>query len=128
MLLHSEHTQVQPGLFPKNSLFYFRNKSIGPAYGTAKTHDGFSLTPTQQKEIIIMKNTSFLSRVHSTCACFLIRKTGLLFGLAGLFVPGLAGAHPVDAAKPAATGYLQVFSSTEQSQWGEGSFYYLHTA
>lgn len=24
-------------------------------------------------------------------------------------------------------GYLEVFSSTQQTQWGEGSFYYLHT-
>ena len=74
-----------------------------------------------------MKNNSFLSRAKLHCTCYLIKKTSLLLFVAGLFVPGLAGAHPVTVAQPAPTGYLQVFSSTQESQWGEGSFYYLHT-
>lgn len=50
-----------------------------------------------------------------------LNAAGFLF-LGGLFAQ--AQASPADDNN---TGYLQVFTSTEQSQWGEGSYYFVHT-
>jgi len=61
---------------------------------------------------------------------------GLLFLLACFFLPRQATAGVTNSAgtslpfgqcDPASFGYLKVFSSTQESQWGEGSFFYLHT-
>lgn len=38
------------------------------------------------------------------------------------------GPTPPGAYPKISCGYLKVFSRTEQSQWGEGSYYYIHTA
>ena len=61
---------------------------------------------------------------------------GLLLLLAGFFLQGQARAgvtlpegRPTDPGHDdkASSGYLEVFSSTQESQWGEGSYYYPHT-
>ena len=51
--------------------------------------------------------------------------TGGLLALLGFFLLQPTSAAPVDQTSP---GYLQVFSSTEQTQWGEGSYYNVHTS
>lgn len=55
------------------------------------------------------------------------KTAGLLLLLACFFLPGqaIAGVTPLnDRTSP---GYLKVFSATQESQWGEGGYYYLHT-
>jgi hypothetical protein len=60
-----------------------------------------------------------------------LTKTAGLFLLLGcLSLQGRAtAAGPTDFAQndKVSVGYLKVFSSTQESQWGEGSYYYLHT-
>lgn len=66
----------------------------------------------------------------------LAKTAGLLLLLACFFLQGQAMAgvtlSPVGPGDPgqndkASVGYLTVFSSTEEAQWGEGSYYYVHT-
>jgi hypothetical protein len=56
----------------------------------------------------------------------LAKTVGLLLLLACFFLQGHAQASP-GQDDSASFGYLKVFSSTQESQWGEGSYYYLHT-
>ena len=66
----------------------------------------------------------------------LARTAGLLLLLSCLCLPGQATAGmtrsamettPSSQMEKDCIGYLKVFSSTQESQWGEGSFYYPHT-
>jgi hypothetical protein len=55
-------------------------------------------------------------------------RAGLILLLGCCFLQGHASAgatNPNDART--GPGYLKVFSSTQESQWGEGSYYYLHS-
>jgi hypothetical protein len=45
---------------------------------------------------------------------------------AGVIRPAVAPTLPGQDDK-VSSGYLEVFSSTQESQWGEGSYYHLHT-
>ena len=66
----------------------------------------------------------------------LTKTAGLLLLLSCFFLQGHATAGvPLSAAGPTdpgqndkvSVGYLAVFSSTEEAQWGEGPYYYVHT-
>jgi hypothetical protein len=66
----------------------------------------------------------------------LARTAGLLLLLGCLFLPGQARAGvtlpemgPTDAGQNdrVSVGYLTVFSSTEETQWGDGPNYYVHS-
>lgn len=58
--------------------------------------------------------------------CSSLKKVGGLILLVGSFyLQGQAKAEPIDHSD---VGYLKVFSSTQESQWGEGSYYNLHTS
>jgi hypothetical protein len=46
---------------------------------------------------------------------------------AGPVLPAV-GPTPPGVYDKVTCGYLKVFSRTEQTQWGEGSYYYVHTA
>lgn len=46
---------------------------------------------------------------------------------AGIVLPAV-GPHPPGVYDRVSCGYLKVFSATEQTQWGEGSYYYPHTS
>ena len=52
----------------------------------------------------------------------LAKAAGLLLLLACCFLPGQAKAE-----ENFSVGYLTVFSSTEETQWGDGAPYYVHT-
>jgi hypothetical protein len=54
--------------------------------------------------------------------CFLLQGQAT----AGVPLPAVESTHPGQYDK-VSFGYLKVFSATQESQWGEGSFYYLHT-
>jgi hypothetical protein len=56
----------------------------------------------------------------------LAKTVGLLLLLACFFLQGHAQASPGQDDRTS-FGYLKVFSSTQESQWGEGSHYYPHT-
>jgi hypothetical protein len=71
-----------------------------------------------------------------TAGSALVKTVGLLLLLACFFLQGRAGASvtlptvgPIDPGQydKGAVGYLTVFSSTEQTQWGDGPYYYVHT-
>ena len=88
-------------------------------------------------------------RAGTTRVCFNFRKlasrtaenarvktVGLLLLLACFFLQGQATAGvtlptvgPTDPGQndKVSVGYLAVFSSTEEAQWGEGPYYYVHT-
>ncbi len=71
-----------------------------------------------------MKSNLLRSLLSITIAAVL---TPALPSHAGPVLPEVGPRPPGDY--PAVTcGYLKVFSRTEQSQWGEGSYYYIHTA
>jgi hypothetical protein len=58
-----------------------------------------------------------------------LTKKGSLLLLAGLFLQAHAAASVEDSgpnAKPS-LGYLTVYSSTEETSWGDGTEYYVHT-
>ena len=66
----------------------------------------------------------------------LVKTVGLLLLLACFFLQGQATAgvtlpvvRPTDPGQndKVSVGYLMVFSSTEEAQWGEGPYYYVHT-
>ena len=66
----------------------------------------------------------------------LAKTVGLLFLLACFFLQGQARAGvtlpevgPMDAGQNdrVSVGYLTVFSSTEEAQWGDGPYYYVHS-
>jgi hypothetical protein len=66
----------------------------------------------------------------------LVKTVGLFLLLACFFLQGQATADVtlpvVSPAEPGqndkvSVGYLTVFSSTEEAQWGEGPYYYVHT-
>jgi hypothetical protein len=64
----------------------------------------------------------------------LVKAVGLLLLLGCFLLQGQAIAgvtnpamEPARLDSQASFGYLRVFSSTQESQWGEGSYYYLHT-
>ena len=66
----------------------------------------------------------------------LVKTMGLLLLLAGFFPQGQARAAvtlpavgPTDPGQydKVSVGYLTVFSSTEETQWSDGPYYYLHT-
>ena len=66
----------------------------------------------------------------------LAKTVGLLLLLAGFFLQGQAradvtlpamGSTDTEQYDKVSVGYLTVFSSTEETQWGEGSYYYVHT-
>jgi hypothetical protein len=66
----------------------------------------------------------------------LAKAVGLLLLLACFFLQGQATAgvtlpvvSPTDPGQndKVSVGYLTVFSSTEEAQWGEGPYYYVHT-
>ena len=65
----------------------------------------------------------------------LAKTVGLLLLLTCFILQGEAAAGVTGPEKrtfsgqndQASFGYLKVFSSTQESQWGEGSYYYLHT-
>ena len=66
----------------------------------------------------------------------LAKTVGLLLFLACFFLHGQARAvvtlpevGPTDAGQNdrVSVGYLTVFSSTEEAQWGDGPYYYVHT-
>jgi len=52
----------------------------------------------------------------------LAKASALAFFLSCFFLQGPAPAKPTSTL-----GYLEVFSATQETQWGEGSFYYPHT-
>jgi len=59
---------------------------------------------------------------------FLLLACFFLQGQANADVTSPAGKHmPPGEYDKGLVGYLKVFSSTQESQWGEGSYYYLHT-
>jgi hypothetical protein len=76
-------------------------------------------------------------RAKTARACFNARRlaarpagnklamTGGLLALLGFFLVQHTSAASADQNSP---GYLEVFSSTQQTQWGEGSYYNVHTA
>jgi hypothetical protein len=45
---------------------------------------------------------------------------------AGIVLPAV-GPHPPGVYDKVSCGYLEVFSATQETQWGEGSYYYPHT-
>ena len=66
----------------------------------------------------------------------LVKTVALLLLLACFFLQGRATAgvtlpvvSPTDHGQndKVSVGYLMVFSSTEEAQWGEGPYYYVHT-
>jgi hypothetical protein len=66
----------------------------------------------------------------------LVKTVGLFLLLACFFLPGQAMAavtlpkvRPTDPGQNdrVSVGYLTVFSSTEEAQWGDGPYYYVHT-
>jgi hypothetical protein len=88
----------------------------------------FLKPPTSKTEQIHMNNHALIS--HNTkpvglnrCG-FHAKIAGFVLLVGGLFWQGKASADQVDQGS---VGYLKVFSSTQESQWGEGSYYYLHT-
>jgi len=71
-----------------------------------------------------------------TAGNVLAKTVGLLLLLAGFFPQGEARAGvtlpavgPTDPGQydKVSVGYLTVFSSTEETQWGDGPYYYVHT-
>ena len=71
--------------------------------------------------------------IHDTKA---LTRTGLVLLSICFLEEGQAfadGTHPTMKSTPTeqydkdSCGYLNVFSTTQESQWGEGSHYYLHT-
>ena len=71
-----------------------------------------------------------------TAGNLLVKAAGLLLLLACFFLPGQARAGvalpvvgPTDSGQYhiVPVGYLTVFSSTEETQWGDGPGYYVHT-
>jgi hypothetical protein len=62
-----------------------------------------------QAGITLMILTGFSSQVH-----------------AGVVLPAV-GPTPPGVYDKVSCGYLEVFSATQETQWGEGSYYYPHT-
>lgn len=84
---------------------------------------------------IIAQRTSHKCRI-GVARYRLIRPAGAFLLLACLFLPGQARASAtLPTVAPAhvgqndkvTVGYLTVFSSTQETEWGEGSYYYAHT-
>ena len=87
------------------------------------------------------KRVCFNSRklASRTAGNALVKAAGLLLLLLLLTCFFLQGQARADVTLPAvgsmdteqydkvSVGYLTVFSSTEETQWGEGSYYYVHT-
>ena len=66
----------------------------------------------------------------------LVKTAGLLLLMGGFVLQGQATADvsrpavepkPPGQYDPGSVGYLKVFSVTQESPWGEGSYYHLHT-
>jgi hypothetical protein len=64
---------------------------------------------TVQAGVILLTLTGFSTQAH-----------------AGNLLPAV-GPHPPGVYDKVSCGYLEVFSATQESQWGEGSYYYPHT-
>jgi hypothetical protein len=104
---------------------------------------------TSRKEIDRCNCPTCKGRAGTSRVCFNSRKlasrtagnalaktVGLLLLLAGFFLQGQARAGvtlpEVGPSEPGqnnrvTVGYLTVFSSTEETQWGDGPYYYVHT-
>ena len=79
---------------------------------------------------------NFRKLASRTAENALVKTVGLLLLLACFFLQGQATADvtlpavgPTDPGQndKVSVGYLTVFSSTEEAQWGEGPYYYAHT-
>lgn len=58
----------------------------------------------------------------------LIKTAGLLLFLNCSLLQGHATASATSSSNDKASpGFLKVFTATQESQWGEGGYYYLHT-
>jgi hypothetical protein len=85
----------------------------------------FLKQPNSTTEQIPM-NAKFSIKANRNNICSSLTKAaGLALILGSLFLNGQVKAAPINHA---AVGYLKVFSSTQESQWGEGSYYYLRTS
>src|ERR1700683_1211609 len=62
-----------------------------------------------QAGVILLTLTGFSTQAH-----------------AGNVLPAV-GPQPPGVYDKVSCGYLEVFSTTQESQWGEGSYYYPHT-
>jgi len=106
-----------------------------------KAHNGLSfIQPTQKTGQNLMNKTMMTNNTDRNCSKYKgsarVKMTGLLLLLACFFLQGHATASvtlptvgPVEPGQneKVSVGYLTVFSSTEETQGGDGPYYYAHT-
>lgn len=75
-----------------------------------------------------MKSNIFRSLLQKLFVAVGVGLTTALFAVPAIAGPVLPTVGPDTHSDQVSCGYLKVYSRTEQTQWGENSYYYPHTA